>query len=132
MSVNTANVWKDIEIRKIQTLLHTMSDIFNEQKGYIQKYIKSKFTFQVDFYGYHSINSTKTFDKQDYLHNYLLTVDAYTKIPKLYGKEIITTEKVMYKLYMFQSIFGKIDGFGCWDLEIISTDADTQFTSTYL
>ena len=42
----------------------------------------------------------------------------------------ITTEEVMEKLYMFQSIFGKIDQFGWWDLERISADADTQFTST--
>ena len=31
---------------------------------------------------------------------------------------------------MFQSIFGKIDQFGWWDLERISADAGTQFTST--
>ena len=34
----------------------------------------------------------------------------------------------MGKLDMFQSIFGKIDGFGWWYLEIISVDAGTQFT----
>ena len=31
---------------------------------------------------------------------------------------------------MFQSRFGKIDQFGWWDLERISADAGTQFTST--
>ena len=31
---------------------------------------------------------------------------------------------------MFQSRFGIIDQFGWWDLEIFSTDAGTQFTST--
>ena len=31
---------------------------------------------------------------------------------------------------MFQSIFGKIDKFGWWYLEIISSDAGTQFTLT--
>ena len=36
----------------------------------------------------------------------------------------------MDKLDMFQSRFGKIEKFGWWDLEIISIDADTQFTST--
>ena len=36
----------------------------------------------------------------------------------------------MYNLDMFQSRFGKIDKFGWWDLEIISADAGTQFTST--
>ena len=33
---------------------------------------------------------------------------------------------------MFQSIFGKIDEFGWWYLEIISAYAGTQFTSTEL
>ena len=48
--------------------------------------------------------------------NYLLTVDAYSKIPKLYGMENITTEEVMDKLDMFQSRLGKLtnlDG-GIW------------------
>ena len=31
---------------------------------------------------------------------------------------------------MFKSRFGIIDEFGWWDLEIISEDAGTQFTST--
>ena len=44
--------------------------------------------------------------------NYLLIVDAYSKIKKLYGMENITTEEVIDKLDMFQSIFGKIDEFG--------------------
>ena len=61
--------------------------------------------------------------------NYLLIVDAYSKIPKLYGMENITTEEVMGKLDMFQSRFEKIDKFGWWDLEIISADAGTQFIS---
>ena len=44
--------------------------------------------------------------------------------------EKIKTEKVMEKLDMFQSRFGKIDRFGWWDLEIFSAYAGTQFTST--
>ena len=44
--------------------------------------------------------------------------------------ENIKTEEVMEKLYMFQSRFRKIDQFGWWDLERISADAGTQFTST--
>ena len=62
--------------------------------------------------------------------NYVLIVDANSKIPKLYGVEKITTEEVMDKLDMFQSIFGKIDEFGWWDLEIISADAGKKFTLT--
>ena len=62
--------------------------------------------------------------------NYLLIVDAYSKIPKLYGMENITTAEVLDKLDMFQSKFGKTYQFGWWDLERISADAGTQFTST--
>ena len=46
--------------------------------------------------------------------------------------ENITTAEVMDKLDMFQSRFGKIDQFGWWDLERISADAGTYFTSTEL
>ena len=61
-----------------------------------------------------------------------MIVDAYSKIPKLYGMENITTAEVMDKLDIFQSRFGKIDQFGWWDLEIISADAGTHFTSEEL
>ena len=44
--------------------------------------------------------------------------------------EKTTTEEVMDKQDMFQSISGKIDEFGCWDLKIISADEGTQFNST--
>ena len=64
------------------------------------------------------------------LSKYLLIVDAYPKIPKIYGMEKITTAEIMEKLDMFQYKFGKIDQFGWWDLERISADAGTQFTLT--
>ena len=54
--------------------------------------------------------------------NDLLIVDAYSKTPKLYGMERITTEKVMYKLDMFQDGFGKIYKFDWWYLKIFSAD----------
>ena len=41
----------------------------------------------------------------------------------------ITTEEVMDNIYMFRSRFGKIDGFGWWDLELFLADTGTQFTS---
>ena len=70
------------------------------------------------------MTSDKTFSNSN------LIFDAYSKIPKLYGMEKITTEEGMDKLDMFQSRSGKIGEFGWWDLERISTDAGTQFTST--
>ena len=60
----------------------------------------------------------------------LLIIDAYSKITKLYGMEKISTEEVMDKLDMFQSRLVKIDKFGWWDLERISSDAGSQFTLT--
>ena len=50
------------------------------------------------------------------ISNCLLIVDAYSKIPILYGREKITTEEVMDKLYMFQSRLGEINEFGWWYL----------------
>ena len=69
-----------------------------------------------------SINIIQNFD------NFLI-VDAYSNIPKLYGMDKITTEKVINKLDMFQSRFGKIDEFGWCDLEKLSAYAGTHFTS---
>ena len=62
--------------------------------------------------------------------NYLLIVDAYSKITNIYGMEKITTEEVMEKIDMFQSRFWKIDEFGWWYLEIISADEGMHFTLT--
>ena len=106
-----------------------MSNLFNEQKGQVKNYTQAKGTFQVGFYGYSSINSTQKFDNWHNFSNYLLIVDTYSNIPKLYGMDKITIEEVMDKLDMFQSIFGNIDEFVWWDLEIISAYAGTQFTS---
>ena len=57
-----------------------------------------------------SLTSDTTFS------NYLLIVDAYSKIKKLYGMEKITTEEIMENLDMSQYRFGKIHEFG-WLLE---------------
>ena len=72
----------------------------------------------------------KSLKRDTTFSNYLSIVDAYSKIPKLYGMEKNSTEQVMDKLDVFQSRFFKIDKFGWWDLEIISVDAGFQFTST--
>ena len=70
----------------------------------------------------------KSLSSDTNVSNYLLIVDAYSKIQKSYGMKKITTEDVTDKLDMLQSKFGKIDQFGWWDLERISADAGTQFT----
>ena len=50
--------------------------------------------------------------------------------PDVSMRTIDTTEEVMDKLDVFQFIFGKIDEFRWWDLEIISADAGLQFVWT--
>ena len=74
--------------------------------------------------------ASKSLTSDTNFSNYLLIVDAYSKITKLYGMEKITIEEVMDNLDMFQSRSVKIDQFGWWDLEIISVNAVLQFTST--
>ena len=56
-------------------------------------------------------------------------MDANSKATKIYVMENITTEEVMDNLYMFQARLGKLDEFGCWDMEIIQTDNGLQFNS---
>ena len=54
----------------------------------------------------------------------------HNKNTQIYCIERVSSEEVMDKLDMFQAISGKIDEFIWWDLENISSDAGTQFTST--
>ena len=65
-----------------------MSDIFNELKGYIPKSIKSKGTFQVYFMGIIPATAPKHLTSETNFSNYLLAVDAYSKIPKLYSANV--------------------------------------------
>ena len=74
--------------------------------------------------------SPKSLTSDTTFTNYLLIVDAYSKISNIYGMENITTEEVMDKLDIYQTRFEKIDQFGWWGLERISADAGTQFTLT--
>ena len=92
--------------------------------------LKPKAPFKWVFMGIIPSTAPKSLTSDTTFSNYLLIVDAYSKIPKLCGMKKITTEEVMYKLDMFLSVFGKIDQFGWWDIERISADAGTHFTST--
>ena len=92
--------------------------------------LKPKAPFKWVFMDIVSSTAPKSLTSDTTFSNYLLIVDAYSKIPKLYGMDNITTEEVMEKLDMFLSRFRKVYQFGWWDLEIISSDASTQLTST--
>ena len=47
----------------------------------------------------------KSLTRETIFYNYLLIVDAYSKSPKLYSIDKVTTEEVIYNMDMFQSIF---------------------------
>ena len=128
---DTANVWEELEIRIYPYPFFTSCQITSMNKKAVSEIpLKQKAPFKWVFMDRIPSTAHKSLTSETIFSNYLLIVDAYSKIPKLYGMEKITTEEVMDKLDMFQSRFGKINEFGWLDLEIISVDAGTQFTLT--
>ena len=122
---DTANIWEDVELRIDPDPFCTSCKIYSRSKLPLNPKAPFKWVFMdiIPSTEPKSLTNDKTFS------NYLLIVDAYSKITKIYGMGNITTAEVMDKLDMFQSRFGKIDQFGWWDLERISADAGMQFTS---
>ena len=52
--------------------------------------------------------ATKIWTSDTTFYNYILIVDAYSNIPKLYGMDKIKTEEVMDKWICFNPYFGKL------------------------
>ena len=77
------------------------------KKARSKNQLKQIGTLQVFFIYILPSTAPKHLKSDTTLSNYLLIVDSYSKIPKLYGIEKITTEEVMDKLDMLQSRFGK-------------------------
>ena len=127
---DTANVWEDVELRIDPDPFCTSRRFSSMNKKARSKIpLKPKAPFKWVFMDIISSTSPKSLTSDTTFSNYLLIVDAYSNIPKLYGMDKITTEEVMDNLDMFQSIFRIIDEFGWWDLERISAYADTQLPS---
>ena len=63
--------------------------------------LKPKAPFKWVFMDIIPSTASKSLTSDTTFSNYLLIVGAYSKIPKLYGMEKITTEEVMDKLDMF-------------------------------
>ena len=73
----------------------------NSTKTISKKLIISKARFKWLFMVIIISTFSECLTKDTAFDNYLLILDAYSKIPKLYGMKNITTEEVMDKLYMF-------------------------------
>ena len=105
---DTANVWEDVEIRIYPDPFFTSCQISSMNKKSRSKIpLKPKAPFKWVFMDIIPSTKLKRLTSDTILSHYILIVDAYSKIPKLDGAEKITTEEVMDKLDMFQSIFGK-------------------------
>ena len=77
--------------------------------------LKTKAPFECVFMDIIPSTAPKSLTNDTTFSNYLLMVDAYSKIPKLYGMENITTAEVMDKLDIFRSRFGKLDNLAGWN-----------------
>ena len=108
-----ANVWEDVELRIDPDPFFTSCKIVSMNKKAIYKLpLRPKSPFRWVVMDIIPSTAPKSLTNDTNFQNYLLIVDAYSKIPELYGMENITTAEVMYKLDMFQSRFVKINQFG--------------------
>ena len=109
---DTANVWGDIDVRIDPDPFCTSCQLYSMNKKAGSEFpLKLKEPFMWFLMDIFSSTPPKSLTSDTTSSNYLLIVDAHSKNPKLYGMETITTEKVMDKLDMFQSRFGKHDNF---------------------
>ena len=128
---DNANVWEDVALRIYPDPFCTLYQISLMNKKARSKIpLKPKAPFKWVFTDIIPSTAPKRLTSETNFSNYLLIVDTYSKIPKVYSMDKITTEEVMDKLDMFQSICGKIDEFGWWDLERISEAAGKKFISS--
>ena len=122
--------WQDIEIRVDPDPFFPSSQISAINKNPRSNTpLNTKKPFKWVFVDIIPAISSKILTKYTNFSNYLLIMDDYSKIPKVYIMENITTEEVIDKLDMFQERSENLHEFGWWDRDIIQTDADTQFTS---
>ena len=110
---DTANAWEDVELRIDPEPFCTSCKISSMNKKARSKLpLKPKAPFKWVFMDIIPSTAPKSLTNDTNFSNYLLIVDAYSKTPKIYGMENITTAEVMDKLDMLQSRFGIIDQFG--------------------
>ena len=90
---DTENIWKDIELRVDPDPFCTSCKISTiNKKSILNKPLKPKTTFKWVFMDIITDISSKISTKDTTFANYLLTVDDYYIITKLYGIENVTTE----------------------------------------
>ena len=102
MAEDTANVWEDAELQINADPFCTSCKISSINKKARSKVpLKPKSPFTWVFMDVIPATSPKSLTNDTNFKNYLLLVDAYSKLPKLYGMKNITTEEVLDKLDIF-------------------------------
>ena len=123
---DTTNIWQYIQHRVDTDPFCTSCQISTiNKKARSKQSLKSETSFKWLFMETIPATPSKILTKDDTFTNYILIVDFYSNIPKLYEMVNINTEEVMDKIDMFQEIFGKVDEFGWWYIERIQTDSGT-------
>ena len=131
MAGDTENVWKNIELRIDPDPFCKSCYISSmDKKAGSKILLKLKAPFKWVFMDNIPATAPKSLTSDTTFSNYLLIVNTYSKIPRFYGMDRITTKKVIDRLDIFQCRFGKMDKFGWWYLEIIPADAGNQFSLT--
>ena len=103
---DTVNVWKQIYLRVDLDPFCKSCHISTINKKPIFKTPQNpKTPFKWVFMEIIPAIYPKRLTKDTTFANYLLIVDDYSKLPRLYGMENITTEEAMYNIDMFQSRF---------------------------
>ena len=93
---DTVNVWEDVELRKDPDPFCTSCQISSMNKKVRSKIpLKPKAPFKWVFMDIIPLTAPKSLTSDTTFSNYLLIVDAYSKIPNIYGMDNITTEEVM-------------------------------------
>ena len=88
----TVNVWEDLELRIDPDTFGTSYQISSTNKKAGAKIpLKPKSPFKWVFTDIVPSTAPKSLTSDTTFSNYLLIVDAYSKIPKIYGTEKITT-----------------------------------------
>ena len=88
LSGDTANVWKDIELRIDTDPFYTSCQISSMNKKARSKIpLNPEAPFKWVFMDIIPSTAPKRLTSDTTFYNYLLTIYAYSKIPKLYGAE---------------------------------------------
>ena len=105
---DTDNAQEDIELRIYLESFCTSCQISSlNRKARSKNPLKPKSPFKRVFMDTIPSTAPKILTSDPHFSNCLLIVDAYSKTPKPYCMEKITTEEVTDKLDIFQYIFGK-------------------------